>query len=159
MDATFWALVGLIIFTGIIVWVKVPGKLASALDARADGIRKELDEARRLREEAQSLLAEYQRKHREAEEEAEAIIAEAKREAELLTGQTEAALNDLIARRTKLAETKIAMAETQALAEVKARATDVAITAAEAILRDKVSGKVADKLMADSIKEVGSRIN
>ncbi|PTW62227.1 F-type H+-transporting ATPase subunit b [Breoghania corrubedonensis] len=159
MDQTFWALVGLIIFIGIVIWAKVPGKITSALDDRADGIRKELEEARRLREEAQALLADYQRKHREAEEEAETIVAEARREAELLTVQTEAALNEMIERRTRLAETKIAMAESQAMAEVKARATDVAVAAAEKILEAKVTGKVAEKLLADSIKEVGSRIN
>ena len=159
MDQTFWALVGLIIFVGIVIWAKVPGKITSALDDRAEGIRKELDEARRLREEAQALLADYQRKHREAEEEAETIVAEARREAELLTAQTEAALNEMIERRTKVAETKIAMAESQAMAEVRSRAADVAIAAAETILEAKVTGKVAEKLLADSITEIENRIN
>ncbi|MDJ0930303.1 ATP F0F1 synthase subunit B [Breoghania sp.] len=159
MDATFWALIALIIFVAVVVWAKVPGKIASSLDDRAEGIRKELDEARKLREEVQALLADYQRRHCEAEEEVESIVAEAKREAELLTAETEAALNGLIERRTKLAEIKIAMVETQAMDEVRAKAADVAIAAAETILQKKVTGKVAEGLLADSIKEVGSRIN
>ncbi len=159
MDATFWAMIGLFLFFALLVWVKVPGKMGAALDDRAEGIRKELDEARRLREEAQALLAEYQRKHREAEEEAENIVAEARREAEMLTKQTEDALNELVERRTALAESKIAMAEGQAMDEVKAMAADVAISAASAILSKKVSGKVADKLISDSIEDVATRLN
>ncbi|WP_321499137.1 F0F1 ATP synthase subunit B [Breoghania sp.] len=159
MDATFWATVALVLFFALIVWLKVPGKMSSALDDRAEGIRNELDEARRLREEAQALLAEYQRKHREAEEEAEGIVAEARREAELLTKQTEEALNELVERRTALAETKISLAENQAMAEVRAMAADVAIAAATEILSKKVSGKVADKLIADSIDDVSTRLN
>ncbi|WP_319772918.1 F0F1 ATP synthase subunit B [Breoghania sp.] len=159
MDATFWATVALVLFFALVVWLKVPGKMSSALDDRAEGIRNELDEARRLREEAQALLAEYQRKHREAEEEAEGIVSDARREAEILTKQTEEALNDLVERRTALAETKIAMAESQAMAEVKALAADVAIAAATEILSKKVTGKVADKLIADSIQDVSTRLN
>ncbi|AXS39527.1 F0F1 ATP synthase subunit B [Breoghania sp. L-A4] len=159
MDATFFALVALILFFGVIVWAKVPGKITGALDSRADAIRDELDEARRLREEAQSLLADYQRKRQEAEGEAEAIIAEAKREAEILTAETNAALEEMIARRTKAAESKIAQAESQAIAEVRARAADVAVLAAEKILTAKVTDAAADKLIADGIAEIKGALN
>jgi len=159
MDATFWAFIALILFFGVIAYFKVPAIIAKSLDDRADKIRDELNEARRLREEAQSLLADYQRKRREAESEADAIIAEAKDDAERLTAETNAALEEMIERRTKAAETKIAQAETQAIAEVRARAADVAVSAAEAILAKKVSGKVADDLLAKSIEEVKARLN
>ena len=94
MDATFWALVGLIIFLGIVVYAKVPGMIAGALDKRADQIRNELEEAKRLREEAQQLLAEYQRKRKEAEQEASDIVAAAKRDADLLREEAKAKTED-----------------------------------------------------------------
>lgn len=159
MDATFWAFIGLVLFFVVIFWVKVPGKIGASLDARAKKIENELEEARRLRDEAQSLLAEYQRKRREAEQEAEDIVAEAKAEAERLTQETNKALEEMIERRTKAAEVKIANAETQAVAEVRARAVDVAVAAAEKILAKKVSGKSAETLISDGIAEVKTRLN
>ncbi|MEM1049787.1 MAG: F0F1 ATP synthase subunit B [Pseudomonadota bacterium] len=159
MDASFWALVALILFFALIAYLKVPGMVTRNLDSRADKIRDELNEARRLREEAQALLADYQRKRREAESEAEAIVAEAKEDAERLTAETNAALEDMIARRTKAAETKIAQAETQAIAEVRARAADVAVSAAEKVLAAKVTGSVSETLLTKSIEEVRTRLN
>jgi F0F1-type ATP synthase membrane subunit b/b' len=85
MDATFWAFIGLILFLVLVAYLKVPGMMAKALDERADKIRDELAEAKRLREEAQHLLAEYQRKRKEAEAEAASIVAAAEREAAALT--------------------------------------------------------------------------
>lgn len=159
MDATFWAFVSLVLFIGLIAYLKVPGKIGAALDKRADTIAKELEEARKLREEAQGLLAEYQRKRREAELEAEAIVAEAKVEAERLTSEANEALEEMIERRTKAAERKIEQAEGQAIAEVRAKAADIAVAAAREILSKTVDGKVADDLLAKSIKEVESRLN
>ena len=153
-DATFWALIALIIFLAIMVYLKVPGVVTAALDKRADTIRKELDEARRLREEAQALLADYQRKGREAETEAEAIIEQAKREAEALTAESGRRLEEYVANRTRQAEEKIAQAEAQALQEVRALSADVTIAAAEKILAGKVKGATADALIARSIGEV-----
>lgn len=159
MDATFWTLVSLILFFGVIFWLKVPGMVTKALDDRAEKIREEMNEARRLREEAQSLLADYQRKRREAEGEAEAIVAEAREEAERLTTETKAALEAMIARRTKAAEDKIAQAETQAVAEVRAHAADIAVGAAEKVLSAKMSGSAADALVQQSISDVKARLN
>ena len=159
MDATAWALVGLILFLGIIAYYKVPGMISGALDKRADTIRKELDDARRLREEAQALLADYQRRRNEAEAEAEGIVAEAKREAERMTVEANEALDDLIARRTAAAEAKISQAEGQAIADVRARATDLAVMAAREILEKTVPGKVGDDLLSKSITEVKTRLN
>jgi F-type H+-transporting ATPase subunit b len=158
-DATFWALVALVLFLLLMVYLKVPGVVTSALDKRADTIRKELDDARRLREEAQALLAEYQRKGREAETEAEEIIDQAKREAEAIAGEATRRLDEYVASRTRLAEQKIAQAETQALQEVKALSADVAIAAAEKILGVKVKGPAGEALIARSIGDVKSKLN
>lgn len=159
MDATFWALIALILFIALLYYLKVPGKIGASLDKRAETISNELEEARKLREEAQGLLAEYQRKRREAEEEAEAIVAEAKLEAERMTSEANEALQEMIERRTKAAERKIEQAEGQAVAEVRARAADIAVAAARKILEGKVSGKIADDLMKKSIDEVKGRLN
>ncbi len=158
-DPTFWALVALVLFLLLMVYLKVPGVVTSALDKRADTIRKELDDARRLREEAQALLAEYQRKGREAETEAEEIIDQAKREAEAIAGEATRRLDEYVASRTRLAEQKIAQAETQALQEVKALSADVAIAAAEKILGVKVKGPAGEALIARSIGDVKSKLN
>jgi F-type H+-transporting ATPase subunit b len=112
-DATFWALVGLILFLLLIVYLKVPGKLTASLDNRAETIRTELEQARRLREEAQALLAEYQRKAREADAEVEEIIDQAKREADAFGADARKRVEDYVASRTKMAEGKIAQAEAQ----------------------------------------------
>src|SRR5439155_105097 len=107
---------------------------------RAEAIRKELDEARRLREAAQTLLADYQKKHRSVGQEAEAILALARREADTFAQETRVSLKETLERRTRLAEDKIARAEAQAVDEVRASAIDVALAAAEKILREKMTG-------------------
>lgn len=159
MDSSAWALVGLVIFFAILAYFKVPGLITGALDKRADTIRKELDDARKLREEAQALLADYQRRRHEAEAEAEGIVAEAKREAERLTLEANQALDEMIARRTAAAEAKIAQAEGQAIAEVRSRAADLAIAAARTVLEKTVPGKIGDDLLAKGIDEVKARLN
>lgn len=159
MDATFWAFVALVIFLAVVLYLKVPTKMTAGLDSRADRIRRELDDARRLREEAQAVLAEYQRKRREAEEEASSILAVAKAEAERMTVEAGEALEEMIRRRTAAAETKIAMAESQAVAEVRARAADVAIAAARIVLEGKVVGGIADRLIEDGISAAKTRLN
>ncbi|MEM1287945.1 MAG: ATP F0F1 synthase subunit B [Pseudomonadota bacterium] len=159
MDASFWALVGLIIFFGIIIYFKVPGMITKALDGRADKVRNELEEARKLREEAQAVLADFRRKTANAQEEAEDIIAQANAEAKRMTEETEAALEAMIARRTAAAESRIAQAETQALNEVRSRAAELAIAASEKLLMEQTKGDAASSLIDQSIKDVGSRIN
>ncbi len=159
MDATFFALVALVIFLGIIAYLKVPGQMAKGLDNRADKIRNDLDEARRLREEAQELLADYQRKRKEAEQEASEILSAAKREAAALEKDAEIKANEFVARRTALAEQKIEQAQAQAIAEVRASAVDIAVAASASILQNQASGATADKLIKDSIAEVKARLN
>lgn len=158
-DLSFWALVALIIFIGIVLYFRVPRLVASTLDKRAETIRNELDEARRLREEAQALLAEYQRKAREAEQEAEEIIEQARREATAYAADAVRKTDEYVARRTKIAELKIVQAEAMALHEVRGLSTDVAIAAAERILKAKVAGPEAERLVTGAIAEVKARLH
>ena len=158
-EAPFWALVALIIFFALLIYMKVPGTLAGTLDKRAAGIAKELDDARRLREEAEALLAEYQHKARDAAGEAAQIIDQARREADALGAEAKKRMADYVAGRTGMAEQKIAQAEAQAIQEVRALSADVAIAAAEKILALKVKGTTADALIARSIADVKNRLN
>jgi len=158
-DAPFWALFSLIVFLGLMIYLKVPGWVASSLDRRAAGIRTELDQARKLREEAQALLADYQRRAREAEVEAEEIIDQARREAEALSVEAKKRMEEYVAGRTKMAEQKIAQAEVQALDEVRALSADVAIAAAEKLLAERTKGEAGAALIDKAIGEVRSKLN
>ncbi len=158
-NAEFWVLVGFVAFMAILAYVKAPAMVNKALDDRADAIRKELDEARRLREEAQELLADYQRKSREAADEAKAIVDQARREAGALAQETRRTLAEQLERRTKLAEDKIMRAEAQALSEVRSTAVDAAIAAAEKLIRSKVAGATGDLLVDESIRDLKGRLN
>ena len=157
MDATFWATAALFVFIGLLMYLKVPGMITKSLDDRADKIRSDLDEARKLREEAQALLAEYQRKRRDAESEAESIVEAAKKEADTLATDAKAKLEEYVERRTKMAEQKIAQAETQAMQDVKAIAAERAIAASEQVLMSKLSDGGAS-LIKSSIAEVKSKL-
>ena len=158
-EPEFWVAVGFVIFLGVLVYVGVPKILLDALDDRAKRVQAELDEARRLKEEAQKLLAEYKAKQRQADEEAAAIIEGAKAEAERAAAESKTKVEDFVARRTKMAETKIAQAEAQAIADVRAAAAEAAVSAAEKILTDSVKGKVADDLISRGIGDVKSKLN
>lgn len=159
LSETFWALIALFIFIGIVLYLKVPAMVGKALDDRADRIRNELEEARKLREEAQQILAEYQRKRKEAEQEAADILVAAKREAEILVKDAKAKTEEYVARRTALAEQKIEQAERDAAEEVRARAIDIAVAAASAVLAEKVEGKVASDLFKTSVSQVKTNLN
>ena len=159
MDASFFALVALVLFFVLLAYLKVPGMMAKALDERADKIRDELAEAKRLREEAQHLLAEYQRKRKEAEAEAAAIVAAAEREAAALTAEAKQKTEEFVARRNALSEQKIKQAETEAVNAVRAAAVDLAIAAAEKVLAKKAVEAVQQTLFKASVGEVKSRLN
>ena len=159
MDATFWALVGLVIFLALMVYVKVPGMITRSLDDRAGKIRDELEQARRLREEAQQLLAEYQRKRKEAEKEAQEIVESARHEADMLVREAKQKTEEYVARRTALAEQKIGQAERDAVNEVRSNAVDIAVAAARKLLADKVDATVAEKLFKSSVQDVKTRLN
>jgi F-type H+-transporting ATPase subunit b len=154
-----WVAVCFVIFLGVLAYVGVHRKMLDALDHRSARIKAELDEARRLRDEAGKLLADYQKKQREAEQEAEAIVADAKAEAGRVAAEARVKMEEFVARRTKLAEAKIGQAEAQALADVRAAAADAAVTAAEKILRDTAKGKIADNLVAQGIADMKAKLN
>ena len=157
--AEFWVAVAFGVFVLILLYYRVPNLVAKSLDDRAEAIRKELDEARRLREEAQTLLADYQKRHRNVGQEADAIVEQARREAEAFAHETRVSLKDALERRTKQAEDKIARAETQAVDEVRAAAIDVAMAAAERILREKTAGSSGASLIDQSIRDLKGRLN
>jgi F0F1-type ATP synthase, subunit b len=158
-DATFFAFVGLVLFLALVVYLKVPGMVAKSLDERSDKIREELAAAKRLREEAQHLLAEYQRKRKEAEAEAASIVAAAEREAAMLTAEAKQKTEEFVARRTALSEQKIKQAETDAVNAVRVAAVDLAIAAAEKVLAKKTDDAVRSDLFAAALGEVKSRLN
>jgi len=155
----FWVLISFILFMGLLVYLGIPGKVAAMLDERAARIASELDEARKLREEAQALLADYERKRRDAEKEAEAILAQARVEAEAFVVETHQKLAETIERRGRMAEQKIAQAEAQAVKDVRAAAAELAIAAATRIIADEVQGAKADQLVDSSIANLKDRLH
>lgn len=155
----FWVLVSFLGFIALLMYYGVPGLIGKALDARANAIKAELDEARRLREEAQALLNDYQSKAKAAEQEAKSIIEQAQREAEALASESQKALAESLERRSKLAEEKIARAEAQAVSEVRAAAVDAAVMAAEKIIAGKVSGNAGAGLIDEAIKDLKGKLN
>jgi F-type H+-transporting ATPase subunit b len=157
-DPEFWVALAFAIFLGILVRFGVPKMALSALDARSDRIRQALDEAHRLRSEAQDVLAQYQKKRDEAEKEAQAIIENARIEAERLAAEAKSKVEEFVTRRTKMAETKIAQAEAQALAEVRSAAADAAVTAAEKILTQSAHGATAEGLIAKGISDLKAKL-
>ena len=158
-EAEFWVALGFIAFIGLLGYLGVHRKVATSLDERAERIRAELDEARKLKDDAAALLAEYQRKRHEAESEAQDIISGAKAEAERFAADAKAKVEEFVARRTKLAETKIAQAEAQAAADVRAAAADAAVSAAEKILAQEAKGSLAGELIAKGIEDVRKKLN
>ena len=158
-EAEFWVGVAFFVFVALLGYVGAHRMILASLDQRRDKIKSELDEARRLREDAEKLLAEYRRRQRDAESEAQTIIRNAQAEAERIADEAHARLEELIARRTAIAQTKIAQAEAQALADVRAAAADAAVTAAEKILRQTAKGKVADDLIAKGIEDVKAKLH
>jgi F-type H+-transporting ATPase subunit b len=154
-----WVAIGFVCFVALLGYLGMHRKIVDALDQRQARIKAELDEASRLREEAQALLAEFERKGRAAESEAQAIIASAKSEAERLAAEAKVRMEDFVARRTKMAEAKIAQAEAQALADVRSAASDAAVAAAEKILATAAKGKVAEDLLAKGIEDLRQKFN
>jgi F-type H+-transporting ATPase subunit b len=158
-EAENFVALGFVIFLGLLVYLGAHRRVIDGIDRRQARIKSELDEAVRLREEAQAVLAEFERKAREAEGEAASIVAGAKAEAERLAAEAKARMEDFVVRRTKMAEAKIAQAEAQALADVRAAAADTAVAAAERILAAAAKGKVAEDLLARGIEDIKKRFN
>jgi len=154
-----WVAIAFVILMAVFVWLGIHRTVLTALDHRAQRIKAELDDARRLKDEAAKLLADYQARRASAEREAQEIVTNAKAEAERIATEAKSRMEDFVARRTKTAETKIALAEAQALADVRAAAAEAAVTAASTVLSQSVKGSVADDLLAKGIAEVKAKLN
>jgi F-type H+-transporting ATPase subunit b len=154
-----WVAIAFIILMGVFAWLGIHRTVLTALDHRAQRIKAELDDARRLKEEAAKLLSDYQARRASAEREAQEIVTNARAEAERIAAEAKTRMEDFVARRTKTAENKIALAEAQALADVRAAAAEAAVAAASTVLAQSVKGPVADDLLAKGIAEVKSKLN
>ncbi|UGV24816.1 ATP F0F1 synthase subunit B [Rhodopseudomonas boonkerdii] len=159
LEAEFWVAVAFFLLLALFGYMGVHRTILTALDHRRDRIKQELDDARRLRDEAAALLADYKKRHASAEREAQDIITSAKEDAERIAAEAKVKMEDFVARRTKAAESKIAMAEAQALADVRAAAAEAAVTAATQVLSQSVKGNVADNLIEKGIGEVRAKLN
>jgi F-type H+-transporting ATPase subunit b len=158
-EPEFWVAVSFFLFLGLVIYLGAHKKIAAALDARAASIAKELDEARRLREEAEKVLADYRRTQGDAAKEAEGIVTLASKEAEILAAETRRSMKEHFERRMKLAEDKISRAEADALREVRAAAADAAIAAAQAVIAEKLTPEAADKLVKQGIDALKGKLN
>ncbi|MBN8608104.1 MAG: ATP F0F1 synthase subunit B [Caulobacterales bacterium] len=157
ITATEIAFLALLLFIGLLVYLKVPAAIMGALDSKSQAVAKELHDARKLREEAEALLAEYEAKRVAAEAEAKAIIDSAKEQAALVAEETRASMTAAIKRREQQAEDRIAQAEARAAAEVRAAASDAALAAAEKLIRERLSDKVQSALVAEGVAEIGRK--
>ena len=158
-NTDFVVTIAFVLFVALLIYLKVPGMVTKMLDQRADGIQSELDEARALREEAQSILASYERKQREVAEQAEHIVATAKEEAARAAEQAKEDLKTSIARRLQAAEDQIASAEAAAVKEVRDTAVSVAVSAASDVIAKGMAAKDANALIEDAIKDVGDKLH
>lgn len=158
-DTSFWVLIAFLIVIGVFIRAGVHKTIASGLDKRAQTIADEINEARKMREEAQELLAAYQRRQREAEDEAAAIIEQAKKDAKRLTEEARDKINEQMARRMKAAEEKIARAEAQALSEVRGQTADLAVAAAREIIRERMDSGAQTAFIDKAIAGLRDKLN
>jgi F-type H+-transporting ATPase subunit b len=158
-EPEFWVAVAFVILMGGFAYIGVHKTVLTTLDHRAARIKAELDEALRLKQEAAKVLADYKARSASAEREAADIVAGARAEAERIATEAKAKMEDFVTRRTKTAENKIALAEAQALADVRAAAAEAAVQAASTILSQSVKGQVADDLLTKGIDEVRQKLN
>ncbi len=159
LQPEFWVAVSFFIFVAVVLYYRLPQRIIAALDHRAEQIAAELDEARRLREEAQAILADYERKQRDAEKEASEIINLARREAEIMAEETRKSFEESLERRSRMAHDKIARAEAQALAEVRAKTIEIAVDAAKTLIDKKLTPAAASKLVDKSIGGLKGKLN
>lgn len=158
-DSNTWVLVGFILVVGLFLWQNVPGIFGKMLGARADKVREQLDEARTLREDAQRLLADFQKRQREAEAEAAGIIEQAKRDAKLMSTEARQKLDEQLARRRAAAEERISRAEEQAVAAVRAQAAELSVAAAQEIIAGRMDAKSQGQLIDKAIADVRGQLN
>jgi F-type H+-transporting ATPase subunit b len=158
-DPEVWVGVGFLIVLIGFVLIGVPRMVATALDARAAAIAAELETAKKLREEAEGVLAQYQRRAQQVDLEAEAILTAAREDAARFEADARAALAQQMERRTKQAQDKIAQAEAAAMAEIRALAADAAAGAAEKLIAARLDETRAGKLIAQSIQDLPGKLN
>ena len=158
-EPEFWVAISFFLFVGGLLYLGVHKKLAAALDARAATIANELKETKRLRQEAENVLADYRRKQADAVKETQGIISLASKEAEILAAETRRSMAEHFERRMKLAEDKIARAETEALREVRAAAAEAAIAAAQIVIAQKLTPEGADRLVKHGIDALKGKLN
>lgn len=159
MTDTFWAFVGLVLFLALLGYFKIPSIVIRSLDARTKRIKDELEEALRLREEAQEVLAEYQRKRAEAEKDAQEIIETAKHEVEAILIEARTKAEKYVQERNKLADQKISQAEAEAIRMVSSSAIDLAVSAARELIAKELDPKKADALIKESLNKVKVYLN
>ena len=157
-EAEFWVGVALVIFVGLMVWLKTPAMAMKALDARAEKIRGELAEAERLRKDAEALLASIRTRRDEVEKQAAEMLANAEVEARRMEAEGRIRLEEQIKRRAELAEAKIAQAEAQAAADVKAAAADLAADIAEAVLTRRVQAMTSDSMVDQAVADLSTKL-
>lgn len=158
-DTSFWLLLAFLIVVGIIIRAGAHRMIASGLDKRAQKIADEINEARKMREEAQELLAQYQRRQREAESEAAAIVEQAKKDAKRMAAEARDKINEQMERRTKAMEDKIARAEAQAISEVRGQAADLAVAAAREIIRERMDSGAQTASVDRAIAGLRDKLN
>ena len=158
-EAEFWVGAGLLIFLAIVVLMGAPRAIAKALDEKSAKIRADLDEAARLRAEAEALLAQLRGERAEAERRSADMLAEAEAQAKRMEEEARVKLEEQIARRAELADRRIALAESQAAADVKAAAVDLAARAAEAVLAGRLAQGQADPLVDRSIDQLAAKLS
>ncbi|MEM7730319.1 MAG: F0F1 ATP synthase subunit B [Pseudomonadota bacterium] len=159
LSSEFWVLVPLLLFFALVAWKGGFQAMGNALDKRALAISDELDEARRLREEAQALLASYQRQQAEAEAQAVEIVERARRDAESMAAKARADLAERLQRRAAQAEAKIASAEAQALSEVRSRAADMAVDAARDLIATELTAADRTRLFKEGLSQMDGAMN
>ncbi len=158
-NTNFVVLLAFILFIGVLIYFKVPGLLGGMLDKRADGIQSELDEARALREEAQTILASYERKQREVQEQADRIVAAAREDASLAADQAKEDLKASIERRLAAAEDQIASAQASAVKEVRDQAIGIAVAAANQVIAKQMTAANGNKLIDEAISQVDAKLH
>ncbi len=155
----FVVVIGFVLFLALLAYLKVPGLIGGMLDKRAEAIKSDLDEAKALREEAQTILASYERKQKEVQEQANRIVEAAKAEAEIVAAQAKEDLKASIARRLAAADEQIASAQASAVKEVRDSAIAVAVAAAEDVIAKKLTAADGNALIEDAIKDVAAKLH
>jgi F-type H+-transporting ATPase subunit b len=158
-DPETWVAVSFLLFAGLVLYFRVPAMIAKALDRRSSTIARELEEARKLRAEAEALLADYKKRTANAQAEAAAILAQAEREAAAYASEARASFDETVARRLAVAEQKIKLEEDKARKQIRSQAAELAIAAAEHLIQQKMTGQAAENMITASLDKIKKRLH